>query len=138
MTSIVINIPWPKDFPAEPLKLSRLSTHPDAITDSYAVDLYAGHYNCNSTIGDQNLDNLFKCEQFSAILPYPESKCHDTQYDYYVFRSADGSRICLQTKYYNYFYRKYGGVEFLFSSIFNPVLVRYNKEIVGMIMPILV
>ena len=137
MTSIVINIPWPKDFPAEPSKLSRLSTHPDAITDSYAVDLYAGHYKCNSVVDDPNLEGLLRCEQFSALLSYPESICHDPQYDYYAFKTPDGSRLCIQTKYYNYFFRKYGGAEFLFSSVFNPVLVRYNKEIVGMIMPIL-
>ena len=128
-------LPKPKKFP-DTIRFT-IDGYPGSITNNYILDLFA-EGTSERIIPTGAIDNLLEVASQGKPLSEPQYVCLHKGVDgiqYFILLTMDYDMIAIQTKYYQYFYYRYKGCQFVGESGVDPVGVMHNGHIVGLIMP---
>lgn len=122
--------------------------HEKSICDGFAVDLYFEGTRKNEkyeVIPKDRIEALKNVSLKAAPLSDPKFIVTNTSnFDFYILENINLSKVGIQTKYYDYFKRKYPNNELTQSNeVLDPIMVfEYQKDetepprFVGVIMPV--
>lgn len=108
-----------------------------AVTDGFALDLCAlddrpRKSNLNLEVVHKILSDV---KLATDVLSEPKY-IDDSDPPHYIVFNCDRKPVGIQQKYYDYFVKQYPGCNFVQNGTLLPIGVRYQGQVVGVVMPV--